>query len=182
MRALTLTAILALLLGCKNEEPKDTSPRVHTIQLSSPSEVVEVSVGGRDDLKVSVFERDGRLVAAIIDHRTLSDGSLREIQRWEMLAKSNKEVALTTRKDFHWLKYVDASDKEPEEFEAGSKGFVLYCDADGDGVPDYLFSKGGRFKVSTIGYEKSETSVTSFDIHELPPVDPDETFPVSPSE
>lgn len=184
MRAFSLVALCALLWGCKNDEPQDAASRVHTIELSDdPLEVVEVSVAGRDDLKINIFQRDGRLVAAIVDEREIASiGSREQIQRWEMLAKSNQEVALTTRKDFHWLKYVEAPDNAPDASEVASKGTILYSDTDGDGIPDYLFSPDGKFKISTIGYDESETTVTSFDIHELPSADPAETFPISPSE
>jgi hypothetical protein len=180
MKAFTLVAFAAILVSCKKDEPQEAHPRVHAIELSDPLEVVQVTVAGREDLKVNVFERDGRLVAAIIDQRSISDGRIEEIQRWEMLAKSNREVALSTRKDFQWLKYVDATDTEPQQSVKFSKGTVLYSDTNGDGIPDYLYSPNGRFKVSNIGYEEFETSVTSFDIHELPSVTPDEVFPVSP--
>ena len=180
MKAFPLVAFSAILWGCKKDEPQEAHSRVHAIELSEPLEVVQVTVAGREDVKVSVFERDGRLVAAIVDQRHTSDGRLEEIQRWEMLAKSNKEVALTTRKDFHWLKYLDATDTKPLESEKFSNGTVLYSDTNGDGIPDYLFSPKGRFKVSTIGYEEFQTSVTSFDIHGLPSVTPEEVFPFSP--
>lgn len=180
MKIFTPIAFAAILVSCKHDEPQEAQSRVHAIELSDPLGVVQVTVAGKKDLMVNVFERDGRLVAAVIDRRNLSDGRLQEIQRWEMLAKSNREVALSIRKDFHWLEYVNAADAESPPSPKFSNGTVLYGDTNGDGIPDYLFSSSGRFMVSNIGYEAFETSVTSFDMHELPPVTPDEVFSVSP--
>lgn len=184
MRALVLIPFVAAMCGCKSDEPEGSSPRVHTVELSSPFETVQVSVAGRDDLQISVFERDGRLVAAIIDQRRLSGAGdrLETIQRWEMLAESNREVAITTRKDFHWLKYADTPDEGQEDAKEPEKGSVLFSDTNGDGIPDYRWSPRGQFKVSTIGYEEAKTSVTSFDIHELPSVTPKETYPAPSSQ
>jgi hypothetical protein len=181
MRAFTIIPVVAALCGCKSDKPEEAAPRVHTVELTSPYEVVQVSVAGRDDLQISVFERDGRLVAAIIDQRPVLD-RVEQIQRWEMLAKSNEEVAITTRKDFHWLKYAGATDQRQEDVKDPEKGSVLVSDTNGDGIPDYRWSPRGQFKISAIGYEEAKTSVTSFDIHELPSVTPKETYPAPSSQ
>jgi hypothetical protein len=180
MKVITLSLFAGILCGCKKNEPQKAPQRVHAIELSEPLEIVQVTLAGRDDLKLNVFQRDGRLVAAIVDQRTTVDDRNEEIQRWEMLAKSNREVALIVRKDLYWLKHVEGVDVEYQEAARSSKGTVLHSDTNGDGVLDYLYSANGRYKVSGIVYENFETLVTSFDVHELPPVTPDQVFPFSP--
>lgn len=179
MKVITLVLSACVLCGCKRDDPQKAPQRLHAIELSDPFEMVQVTLAGRYDLKVNVFQREGRLVAAIVDQRSTVDDRNEEIQRWEMRAKSNREVAMITRKDFYWLKHVEEVDVEHQEAAKSSKGTVLHSDVNGDGIPDYLYGANGRYKVSSIVYDNFDTSVASFDVHELPPVTPDQVFPVS---
>ncbi|MDB9741600.1 hypothetical protein OAB00_01960 [Akkermansiaceae bacterium] len=172
MKSLYLPIFLFTLISCeRNENITQENPNLnelgfHQIELSGKNDSVNVTIAGKDNLTLRVYEKDGELIAAIIDQRNELHPSINQPHRWEIKAKSDREVKIFTRKELHLINKLEGTNSNAILTE-------MYFDSDGDGIPDYKYINKKTYKVTKVEYEELNVKPvkdTVSDLRALPPV------------
>jgi major membrane immunogen (membrane-anchored lipoprotein) len=172
MKSIYILCLILALNACEQKDEKKTSsgePRIHQIELSQEYESVIVTLPGKDNLSLRVFQQDGELVAAVIDTREELGQLSNQVQRWELIAKSNRQVQMYLRREPYELSKLEG--RQPE-----MTGTEEYLDTDGNGILDYKRNSTGIYKVSKIEFEYYDEGKFDDDIEKFAPVKPEEIY------
>ncbi|MGJ8655800.1 MAG: hypothetical protein ACSHX6_05055 [Akkermansiaceae bacterium] len=175
MKSIYILSLFLALNACEHEkntskdETDSNRTKVHQIELSQEHDSVIVTLPGKDDLSLRVFQRDGELVAAVIDIREELGHMGNQPRRWELIAKSNREVQIYTRKEPYLLNKIEGTDYK-------STGTEVYFDTDGNGIPDYKSTPKGCYKITKIELDYFKSGAFGDYISDFEPVKFEEVF------